>query len=340
MTDDRLLFAQPLWFLALVLVLAVIVIRYVTQVQARDRINHLVAGRLKDQLLGSVHQARREVKFWLFIIGILALIVALARPQKGFQEVSTTRKGLDVIFALDTSRSMLAEDIQPNRLDRAKFAILDLMEILEGDRIGLVGFAGDAFLQCPLTTDYAAFSRILDEADTELLPTGGTNIAAAIKTALKGFTKSESDNRALVLITDGEELDAEAVPQAREAYEEQGVRIFTLGFGTPEGTQIEVTIDGRKTTVTDPDGQPVISRLQEMLLKDIADTAGGLYQRFEGRRTLQQLVTQGFATMTREDIDTREQRQPIEHYQWPLGFALLFLIFSLIVHETPRKAHG
>lgn len=171
-TDDHLLFAQPEWFLAALLVLVVIVVRYVSQARSAHLIDRMIASRLKAQLLGSLHPLRRELKFWLFVIGILGVIGALARPQKGFQETSATRKGLDVMFALDTSRSMLAEDLQPNRLDRASFAILDLMEILRGDRIGLVAFAGDAFLQCPLTTDYAAFSRILEEADTQLLPTG------------------------------------------------------------------------------------------------------------------------------------------------------------------------
>ncbi len=335
--DDQLVFAHPEWFFALLLVAAVIVFRYLSQVRSGKLIDHLVASRLKAQLLGSIHPLRRELKFWLFVVGILGLVGAMARPQLGFQETTATRKGLDVMFALDTSRSMLAEDLQPNRLDRAKFAILDMMEILQGDRIGLVAFAGDAFLQCPLTTDDAAFRRILEEADTQLLPTGGTNIANAIQETLKGFMKSESDNRALVLITDGEELDAEAVPMAREAFETQGLRIFTLGFGTPEGTQIRITQNGQSRIVLDPDGKPVVTKLQEPFLEEVAQVAGGFYSRFEGTETLRRLVTDGFGMMTREDIDTREQRVPIEHYHWPLSIGLIFLLASLIIHETPRS---
>ena len=333
MTDNKLIFANPGWFLACLLLVLVIVVRYVSQARSKKLIDQMVASRLKGQLLAALHPLRRELKFWLFIVGLLGIIVALARPQKGFQDTNTTRKGLDVVFALDTSRSMLAEDIQPNRLDRAKFAILDLMEILEGDRIGLVAFAGDAYVQCPLTTDYNA----LEEADTSLIPTGGTNIAGAIKESLKSFMNSESDNRALVLITDGEELDAEAVPTAREAYDTQGVRVFTMGFGTPEGTQIRVNQDGRSSTLVDPDGKPVISKLQEGLLEDVADAAGGFYSRFEGTPTLRKLVTDGFSMMTRQDIDTREQRRAIDYFQWPLGFGLIYLLASLAIHETPKR---
>lgn len=335
--DDRLIFAHPEWFFALLLVAGVIVLRYVSQAGSAKLIDKLVAFRLKKQLLGSLHPLRRELKFWLFIIGILGVIGALARPQMGFQETTATRKGLDVMFALDTSRSMLAEDLQPNRLDRAKFAILDMMEILQGDRIGLVAFAGEAFLQCPLTTDYAAFRRILEEADTQLLPTGGTNIASAIEESLQGFMKSESDNRALVLITDGEELNAEAVPMAHEAFDTQGIRIFTLGFGTPEGTEIRITENGRSEVVLDPDGKPVVTRLQENVLEEVANAAGGFYSRFEGNESLRRLVTDGFGMMTRQDIDTRAQRRPIERYYWPLSIGLIFLLASLTIHETPRS---
>ena len=340
MNDDRLLFAHPQWFFACLLLVLVAITRYVSQSRSTKLLDHMVASRLKTQLLAALHPIRRELKFWLFILGLLGVIVALARPQKGFQDTSTTRKGLDVMFALDTSRSMLAEDIQPNRLDRAKFAILDLMEILEGDRIGLVAFAGEAFVQCPLTTDYNAFRRILDEVDTALLPTGGTNIASAIDDALKSFMKSESDNRALILITDGEELDAEATPKAREAHDQQGIRIFTLGFGTPDGTQIRITEDGRTSAVVDQDGNPVVTKLQEELLRTIADAGGGFYSRFEGSETLRRLVTDGFSMMTRQDIDTREQRRAIEHYQWPLSIGIIFLLASLFVHETPRTRHA
>ena len=336
---ESLVFAHPLWFCAISVVIAVIVLRYLSQARSTKLLGQLVALRLKRQLLGSLYPLRRELKFWLFVIGVLCLIAALARPQLGFERSPTTRRGLDVIFALDTSRSMLAEDIQPNRLDRAKFAILDLMEVLQGDRIGLVVFAGDAFLQCPLTTDYEACKRILEEVDTDLLPTGGTDIANAIEQALKGFMSSETDNRALVLITDGEQLDPGAVPAARKAFDTEGVRIFTLGFGTPEGTQIHITERGRRQVVLDPDGNPVITRLQAKILQDVAAAAGGSYNQFHGTETLERLVTEGFASMTRQHIATREQRRPVEHYYWPLSIGLMFLLASLLVHETPRRRH-
>ena len=337
MDSDTLTFAQPQWFIAILVLVALVIFRQVATARSAKLLDQLVASRLKAQLLGSLNPGRRMWKFWCFVLGLLGVIVALARPQFGYQEAQTTRKGLDVMFAMDTSRSMLAEDIQPNRMDRAKFAVLDLLEILEGDRIGLIGFAGDSFLQCPLTTDYAAFRRILDEVDTNLLPTGGTNIANAIREALKGFMKSESDNRALVLITDGEELDQDAVAEARKAYDDVGIRIFTMGFGTPDGTKITITENGRKSFVVDQTGQPVISRLNEALLEEIASAAGGFYGRFDGTPSLQRLASDGFGSMTREDIDAREQRRAHEYYQWPLSVGLFLLLIGSAIHETPKK---
>ncbi len=338
MDDDQLTFAEPIWFAALAILVGVILFRVITTRRSTQLLNQLVASRLKEQLLGSVHRGRRATKFWFYIAGLALVIVALARPQMGFQETTATRRGLDVMFAIDTSRSMLAEDIQPNRLDRAKFAILDLLEFLKGDRIGLVGFAGDAYIQCPLTTDYTAFRRILDEVDTNLLPTPGTNIANAVNESLEGFTKSESDNRALILITDGEELDEEAVPIAKKAYEDQGVRVFTLGFGTPSGSQIRYTDDkGQQVVVVDQSRKPVVTKLEEGVLKEVASAAGGFYQRFEGTDSLQRLVSEGLGSMTREDIDSRERRRAIERYQWPLGAGLALLFIGLAIHESPRR---
>ena len=337
MENDSLAFAQPFWFLGLLVLLVVLIIRQCSVAKSHRLLDQLVASRLKDQLIGSLHPLRRLLKFCCLIIGLAGVIVALARPQWGIEDAQSARKGLDVIFALDTSRSMLAEDIEPNRLVRARYAILDLMEILDGDRVGMVAFAGDAYLQCPLTTDYAAFKRILDEADTSILPTGGTNIANAIDEAIKGFSKSESGNRALILITDGEEHDAEALPKAREAYDDNDIRIFTMGFGTPEGTKITITQQGRTGVVQDQNGKPVISKLQENILKEVAEEGGGFYQRFVGSETLQRLAREGLASMTRADIDSRKNRRPIERYQWPLGLGLLFLFAGAAIHESKRK---
>ncbi len=246
METSALTFAEPRWFIALV-ILPVIAALYFWSHRRNDAlIGKVVAPRLRAQLAGAVSVGRRVLKSVL-ILAVFALIcAALARPQMGFIQREVKQKGRDVIIAVDTSRSMLATDVTPTRLARAKLVAQDLLHLVRGDRVGLVAFAGSAFLQAPLTLDYNAVLTSLDELDTTVIPKGGTNIAAAIRTADEAFGKGEGQTRALIILTDGEELDADGIAAAKHATS-LGVRIFTVGIGSGEGSLIPLRSEGGGT---------------------------------------------------------------------------------------------
>ncbi len=277
------------------------------------------------------------MRFALLVLGLALAIVSLARPQWGYIYEDVKRKGLDLLFAVDTSRSMLSNDVQPNRLERVKLAAQDLVNQLQGDRVGLIAFAGRAFLQAPLTIDYEAEVESINDLDTKTIPEGGTNISEAINLALNTFGKSAAGNRALIIFTDGEELSGDAAKVAKAAAE-AGVRIFTVGVGTPQGSLIPVqSDDGGTAFVKDSAGQVVKSKLDEKRLREIAQATGGFYLHLDdGPRTMSQLYAQGLATMKAADIDARLGRRPIERYEWPLGAAMLALTMSVLIGERKR----
>src|SRR5216110_2541788 len=232
---------------------------------------------------------------------------------------------------------MLSNDVQPNRLDRVKLAIQDLIFQLQGDRVGLIAFAGRAFLQAPLTIDYDAVIEAVNDLDTKTIPEGGTNISSAITLATQSFGKSAMGNRALVIFTDGEELSGDAMKTAKQAVD-AGVRIFTVGVGTPQGSLIPVTgDDGQTSFVKDSAGQVVKSKLDDKRLREIAQTTGGFYLHLEnGLRTMQQIQNEGLVKMQAAEMDVRLSRRPIERYEWPLGAALIALAFSILIGERKR----
>src|SRR5213595_3328562 len=232
---------------------------------------------------------------------------------------------------------MLSNDVQPNRLERVKLAAQDLVNQLQGDRVGLIAFAGRAFLQAPLTIDYEAEVESINDLDTKTIPEGGTNISEAINLALNTFGKSAAGNRALIIFTDGEELSGDAAKVAKAAAE-AGVRVFTVGVGTPEGSLIPISgEDGGTAFVKDSAGQVVKSRLDEKRLREIAQATGGFYLHLDdGPRTMAQLYSQGLANMKAADIDARLGRRPIERYEWPLGAAMLALTMSILIGERKR----
>jgi len=240
---------------------------------------------------------------------------------------------------------MLSNDVQPDRLERVKLAIQDLINDLQGDRVGLIAFAGRAFLQAPLTIDYDAVVEAVNDLDTKTIPEGGTNISSAIELATQSFGKSAVGNRALIVFTDGEELSGDAVKTAKAAAD-AGVRIFTVGVGTPQGSLIPITGDNGETSfVKDSAGQVVKSKLDDKRLRGIAEATGGFYAHLEnGPRTMQQVQNEGLAKMQAAEMDVRLSRRPIQRYEWPLSAALIALAFSILIRErksaTARVRNG
>jgi Ca-activated chloride channel family protein len=330
-------FGAPEWFLGLLMVPLLGAIFVWAERRGVKRLEEFVSARLLPQLAGTVNHFRRVLRYALLLLGLGFAIVALAQPQWGYTFQDVQRKGLDLLFAVDTSRSMLSNDVPPNRLERVKLAAQDLINELQGDRVGLIAFAGSAFVQAPLTIDEGAVVESINNLDTNTIPEGGTNISQAIALAMETFGKSAAGNRALIIFTDGEELKGDAIKAAKTAAD-AGVRIFTVGIGTPEGSLIPLASkDGGSAFVKDTSGQVVKSKLDEKRLREIAAATGGFYLHLEnGPRTMKQLYTEGIAKMTAADFDVRLSRRPIERYEWPLGAAILALTMSMLIGERKR----
>src|SRR5438445_1883363 len=330
-------FGTPQWLWGLFLTPILIAFFIRAERRGLRRLQEFVSARLLPHLAGTVNRPRRALRFGLQLVGLSLGLVSLAQPRWGYTFEDVKRKGLDLLIAVDTSRSMLSNDVQPNRLERVKLAARDLINELQGDRVGLIAFAGRAFLQAPLTIDYEAVMESINDLDTKTIPEGGTNISEAISLATQSFGKSAMGNRALAIFTDGEELSGDAVKSAKAAAD-AGVRIFTIGVGTPAGSLIPVNgEDGGTAFVKDSAGQVVKSKLDDKRLREIAQAAGGFYLHLEnGPRTMQQIYTEGLAKMQAAEMDVRLSRRPIERYEWPLGAALIALALSMLIPERKR----
>src|SRR5438874_721435 len=330
-------FGAPEWLWGLLLVPLLVALFVRAERRGLRLLQEFVSARLLPQLAGTVNRPRRTTRFALQLLGIALALVSLAQPRWGYTFEDVKRKGLDLLIAVDTSRSMLSNDVQPSRLDRVKLAVQDLINELQGDRVGLIAFAGRAFMQAPLTIDYDAVVEAITDLDTKTIPEGGTNISSAITLATQSFGKSAMGNRALIIFTDGEELSGDAVKTAKEAAD-AGVRIFTVGVGTPQGSLIPVTSDdGQTAFVKDSAGQVVKSKLDDKRLREIAQVTGGFYVHLEnGPHTMQQIQNEGLAKMQAAEMDVRLSRRPIERYEWPLGAALIALALSILIPERKR----
>ena len=280
---------------------------------------------------------RQWVKTALITIAFGFSIVALAGPQLGFRWEKTTQKGVDIMIALDCSKSMLAEDIQPNRLERAKREIIDLLQMLKSDRAGLVAFSGKALLQCPLTLDHDAFNIFLKVLEPEFLPVGGTDLDAAIQTCYSGFEKASDTQKAIIVITDGESTTGTAVETAKEMAK-QGIKIFCIGVGGREGAPIPDTQGGFKK---DASGNIVLSRVDEKGLQELAAVTGGAYVRsVAGDMDLDLIYTDKIlGTMERKTVTSGKKKVWENRYQWFLFPGLMLLLIEMLL-PAKKKPHG
>ena len=336
-------FGAPNWLWALAF-LPLLVLLYVrAERRSAIKLREFVSPRLLPQLAGNVDRVRRAIRFAFVLFALALAIIALAKPRWGYTYEDVKRRGLDLLFAVDTSRSMLSNDVAPNRLERVKLAAQDLITELQGDRAGLIAFAGRAFLQAPLTIDYDAAVESINDLDTKTIPEGGTNISEAIALATQTFGKSAIGNRALIIFTDGEELSGDAVTEAKKAAD-AGVKIFTVGVGTAQGSLIPIEGQGEVGFVKDAKGQVVKSKLDENRLREIAQATGGVYLHLEsGPQTMRQLYADGVSKLKTAEIDARLSSRPIERYEWPLAGAIVALIISLFINDrkraqTPRRS--
>jgi Ca-activated chloride channel homolog len=280
---------------------------------------------------------RHTVKLIIFLLAISALILAVAGPQMGSRLEEVKRKGADIIIALDVSNSMKAEDIKPNRLERSKQAIMRLVDRLEGDRIGIVVFAGQAYVQLPITTDYAAAKLFLGYIDTDLIPTQGTAIGAAIELAVNSFPEDNKHNKALVIITDGENHEDDAMAAAKSA-QEKGIIVHTIGMGSAEGAPIPVYHNRMQVGFKkDRNGNIVVSRLDDGALSKIALEGGGKFIRATNSDDGLNAIVKEINKLDKTEFGAKMITDYEDRFQYFLGAGLLLLIIEFLISERKSR---
>ena len=291
-------------------------------------------------LLPGRNPAAASRRIWLRTLALACLILALARPQWGFHWEEITRRGLDLLVVLDTSRSMTAADIKPSRLQQAKWGIHDLLRALRGDRVGLIPFAGSSLLQCPLTTDYAAFAMTLDDLYCGIIPRGGTAIAQALRTAIDSFPDDTTADRCILLVTDGEDHEGAPLSLLPEL-KEKGIRLYAIGIGTLEGEMIPGDASTGSAYFKDRKGQIVKTTLHEDILQQLATSTGGAYVRSAAGDTgLERVFRESIDKLKRSEAESRTARINEERFQWPLLLSLLLLLLESLTPDRPVGARA
>jgi len=292
---------------------------------------------LMDTMSASLNKRKETHGIILVIfIGIFS-VLALIRPQWGFEWREIKREGMDILVAIDTSKSMLTDDVKPNRLERSKLAVKDLVKKLQGDRIGLIAYAGTGFLVCPLTIDYNGFMLTLDNTDEKTISQGGTSLAAAIKEGIRSYSNAKGKYKAMIIITDGEDLEGNVEELAKEAAQ-KGIKIYTIGIGTKEGELIRtLNKNGEYVFVKDKNGNFVKSRLNEKILQQIALATDGAYVHASGAQFGLDLIYDKYLSkMEKHEIKSTMEKRFYERFQIPLAVAFIFLCGHTLL-TTRRK---
>jgi Ca-activated chloride channel family protein len=326
-------FSHPAWLAAgLVACLCLAWMWWRYDARQQTALARFVSAHLRAELTQSLSIGRRRARRALLLLAVALLFVALAAPLVGYRWEVINRRGNEVVFAVDTSRSMSTPDVKPDRLTRAKLAIDDFTNELDGDAVGLVAFAGGAFLVCPITLDYGAFHESLNAIDTNTIPRGGTNIASAIREAQAALRRRRGADKILILVTDGEDLEGGALVAAQAAARQDGMKIYTVGVGTPQGDLIPVSSNAGGGFVKDDSGAFVKSRLDEPALKAIAAATGGLYAPLGTQgQGLDTIYKTALAPLLKHDVASRRQKIYIQRYQWPLAASLALLLMSQLI---------
>ena len=325
-------FHWPYVLIALPLALAGLLALFAGSRRARERLlGQFASTRLLPMLLVSYNPALRRLKHGLIATGVLLAVFAMARPQWGYDWLEQRARGVDVVFVIDTSRSMLSQDVLPSRLERAKLAIFDSLEKMPGNRVGLVAFAGDAFLQCPLTLDYDAFRQTLEAVDTNTIAEGGTDLSVGLDVAAKALEDS-GNHKIIVLLTDGEDLEGQGIGEAK-VLADQGVTVYTIGVGTPAGEIIPVRdASGRTDFVRDERGEIVKSHLDSSTLTQIATATKGFYQPLGATgEGLARVYEDGVKKVPEQNLTSQMRRLPVERFQWFLTAGFVLLTLELLV---------
>jgi Ca-activated chloride channel family protein len=302
-------------------------------ISRKQKLKKLGDANLISQLLPYSSKRKRIIKVILFLLGFSSLIIALCNLQTGSKLTEVKREGADIIVCIDVSNSMLAQDLSPDRLTRAKYALEKMIDGLEGDRLGLVIFAGEAYVQLPITTDYSAAKLFLSSIGPGMVPVQGTNVSDAIKKASESFSNDEGKNRAIILITDGENHDSEAIQAAEEAGK-NGIMINTIGIGSENGVPIPLIENGVvKGYRKDKQGQTVITKLNTNLLKTIASKANGVFVQASQADIGLGAVLDKIGELDKAQLENKMYTDYEDQFQWFLGLSLVLFFIEFLISE-------
>lgn len=322
-------FENPAFLYLLIIIPVIIVIRLLEMRKRKLKLKKFGDLSLLKQLMPDVSSSRKSLKFWLMIAALALLIVMLARPQMGTKISQEKRKGIEVIISLDISNSMRAEDVVPSRLDKSKMLVENMVDNFTNDKVGLVVFAGDAFIQLPITSDYVSAKMFLQNTDPSLIATQGTDLAGAIELSSKSFTQQDKVGRAILIITDGEDHEGGAIEAAEKA-RKNGIRVFVLGVGSTKGSPVP---DSNGGYMKDNSGQEVISALNEEMCKQVAQAGGGAYIHVDNTSLAQRQLNDELTKLQKGDISSVVYSEYDEQFQAVGILVLILLIIEMLILE-------
>ena len=328
------------YYLAALALIPVFMILYWLNVKWRKNTMNLYGeNAVIRKLIPAISINKRFTKFVLFIIAFGLLIIGIVNPQIGTKLENVKRKGADLMVCLDVSNSMKATDLSPNRLEKAKMALSKLIDRLNGDRIGIIIFAGEAYVQLPITSDYAASKLFLESISWDMIPTQGTNIGAAIDLSMQSFGKDEGKNKAIVIITDGEDNEADGVKAAQTAAE-KGVQIYTIGMGSVDGSPIPIYVNGvREGFKKDKAGNTIVTRLNEQTLKEIALAGNGIFVRATNSDAGLNNVLSAIDKLEKKQFESKMYSDYEDRFQWFIFIAFILLLIETFITERKSKLY-
>ncbi len=328
---------EQIWFWLLLLIPVVLLLYLILQFWKKRTQDRFSEKRLLNKLVPNRSVFKSIFKLYLICLAIASLVVALVNPKIGTKLETVKREGVDIVFAVDVSKSMLAEDIAPNRLEKSKQLVTQIINNLASDRIGIIAYAGKAFPQLPITTDYASAKMFLQNMNTEMLSSQGTAIDEAIELARTYFDDEEQTNRVLIIISDGEDHGERAVEAAENANND-GIKIFTIGVGDKKGTPIPIKRNGVVMNYKkDRDGETVITKLNEEILENIADEANGVYLSGAKTNEVVEQIREILNQMDKQEFEAKQVSEFKDQFQWFLGFAFLFLFLDIFLLERKTE---
>ncbi len=327
-------FENPQYLFLLLGLVVLVLLHYYSLYRKKKNLKKYGDPDLLKELLIDVSKVRPEIKFWLCVLSLACFIIALARPQYGTKIENRERQGIEAIVALDVSNSMLAEDVKPNRLDKAKMMLSNMVDGMKDDKVGLIVFAGQAFTQLPITSDYVSAKMFLETIDPSMISVQGTDVAAAINLAMRSFTQQENVSRAIFLITDGEDNEGGAV-EAAKAAASKGVRVYILGIGDPAGAPIPMP--GTTQYIKDEEGNVVVSKLNEDMCREIAQAGNGSYIYVDNSSSAQEKLSSQIDRLAKAKMESQIYSEFDEQFQGFIILGLLFLLLDIFIME--RQNH-